>query len=101
MPMPSTNCPARMNHGFGAITQSAEPTATIAMSARNARLRPIRSAAMPPTAAPSTAPRTSAEPMKPTIAGAMAKSRLNSGSAMPSDTTEKPSSNVPPLANSQ
>jgi len=39
--------------------------------------------------------------MKPTIAGEMAKSRLNSGSAMPSDTTEKPSSNVPPLANSQ
>jgi hypothetical protein len=101
MPMPSTNWPARMSHGFGAITQSADPAARIAMSTKNARLRPIRSAAMPPTAAPSTAPRTRAEPMKPSIAGAIAKSRLSSGSAIPSDTTEKPSSKVPPLASSQ
>jgi hypothetical protein len=99
--MPSTNWPARTNHGPGATTQSAEPAARIAMSTKNARLRPIRSAAMPPTAAPKTAPKTRAEPMKPSIVGAIAKSRLSSGSAMPSDTTEKPSSNVPPLANSQ
>jgi hypothetical protein len=39
--------------------------------------------------------------MKPSIAGAIAKSRLSSGGAIPSDTTEKPSSKVPPLANSQ
>ena len=67
----------------------------------NARLRPNRSAARPPTAAPSTAPRTRAEPIRPTIAGAIVKSRVSSGSATPSEKIEKPSSKVPPLASSQ
>jgi len=51
--------------------------------------------------APKTAPRTSAEPMRPTMSGLSAKRLVTSGMAMPSEKTERPSISVPPLANSQ
>ena len=71
------------------------------MSTRKAGLRPKRSAAGPPSAAPTAAPSTSAEPIRPTISGLSAKWLVISGIATPSEKIEKPSSSVPPLASSQ
>ncbi len=101
IPMPIRNWPANSQSGASAVALSTAPAAMIAMSTRKAGLRPKRSAADPPAAAPNTAPSTSAAPISPTMSGLRANWRVISGIATPSEKIEKPSSKVPPLASSQ
>jgi len=98
MPMPIRNWPNSTHSGASKMALIAAPATMIAMSVRKAGLRPKRSAAGPPTAAPNTAPSTSAEPISPTIRELRSKCRVTSGIATPSEKMEKPSSSVPPLA---